>query len=226
MTRNSPPQYGQASFTEPASSGYLYLGMRVAPPARFPIVRRSARRDEEIDRCDALARELETLQEVLAATVYQAVLIPPVQNSPRFDVLVLIQTTSPEVIPTVQETTAYQQLEADFVMPARNIRRIGDIDNPRSGSFLFNHFWATDPALALPTFDNITGWFTDRAGIKDSALLEPIDETSYVFVNHVRLSTTPIRFMLQLAKPSFRKYVAANLHANKIGNAPLLCRTV
>lgn len=66
----------------------------------------------------------------------------------------------------------------------------------------------------------------DRAGERECQLVDPTDETTYVFVNHVRLPTTPIRFMLQFAKPSFRKYVAANLHANEIGNAPVICRTV
>lgn len=74
-------------------------------------------------------------------------------------------------------------------MRARNLRRIGDVDDPRAGTFLFNHFTAQDADLALRTFDNITGWFTDRAGVNDSALLTPTGDSTYVFVNHVRLPT-------------------------------------
>jgi hypothetical protein len=189
-------------------------------------VRRSTKRSHALEKCHDLARQLETLAEVVAATVYQAVLIPPVKDSPRFDVLVLIQTASLEAIPTVEAAEAYQQLDADFVMRARNIRRIGDVDSSRSGTFLFNHFAAADPERALRTWENITGWFTDKAGVDDSALLQPTDEAAYVFVNYVRLPCGPIRFLLRFAKPSFRKYVTANLNANQIRNAPVICKTV
>jgi hypothetical protein len=36
----------------------------------------------------------------------------------------------------------------------------------------------------------------------------------------------PIRFLLRFAKPSFRTFVAIRLHANQIGNAPLICKPV
>ncbi|MQA83900.1 MAG: hypothetical protein GEV03_04510 [Streptosporangiales bacterium] len=227
MTLGDPtPQYGSASFTEPTSHGYIYLGMRVAPPRRGPFVRKSTKRNQAVETCHSLARRLEILADVVAATVYRAVLIPPVKGSLRFDVLVLIQTISPEAIPTVEAAEAYRQLDADFIMRARNIRRIGDVDLPRSGTFLFNHFSAADPERALRTWENFSGWFTDKAGADDAALLQPIDETAYVFVNHVRLPCGPIRFLLRFAKPSFRKYVTANLKANQIRNAPVFCKTV
>lgn len=75
------------------------------------------------------------------------------------------------------------------------------------------------------SIENITEWFTDRGGVNDSALLAPTGDSTYVFVNHVRLPTSPVRFMLRLATPSFRTYVAANLKVNDIGNAPVVCRT-
>lgn len=218
-THDELPQYGHASFIEPAPFGYLYLGMRIASPRRLPFVRRNERRRTEIEKCRASIRGLEALPEVVAATVYEAVLIPPVEGSPRFDVLVLVETTSPETIATVEASQACRGLDTDFVMRARNLRRIGDVDDPRSGTFLFNHFTAQDPELALRTFENISGWFTDRGGVKDSALLGPTGDSTYVFVNHVRLPTTPVRFMLRLATPSFRTYVAANLKANDMRNA-------
>lgn len=213
------------AFTEPMPYGYIYLGMRIDPPGRVPFVRKSANRADVVQRCKRLARELDTLAEVVAVTVYEAVVIPPVKGSPRFDVLVLIQTTSPETITTVEAAEAYRRLNPDFAMAARNIRRIGDTDRPRSGAFLFNHFTAPEPERALRTWEDISGWFIDKAGADNSALLQPIGEAPYVFVNHVRLPCGPIRFLLRLAKPSFRKFVAKNLTANQIGALPVFCET-
>jgi hypothetical protein len=215
-----------ASFTEPRSNGYLYLGMRVVPPGRSPFVRSSTKRRHALERCRDLARQLETLPEVVAATVYQAVLIPPLEDSPRFDVLALIQTTSPEAIPKVEATEAYQQLDADFVMRARNVRRIGDVDSPRSGTFLFNHFSAADPERILQTLEHVAAWFISKAGVNDSALLQPTDAAAYAYVTHIRLPCGPIRFLLRFAKPSFRKDVTASLRANRIRIAPIICKTI
>lgn len=227
MTTSDPAPKYPVPFIEPRPYGYLYLGWRIDPPGRAPFVRASKPRGEAVERCRKLAGELEKLTEVVAVTVYAAVLIPPIKGSPRFDVMVLIQTATPESIPEVEATEAYRQLDADLSMRARNIRRTGDVDAPpRSGPFLFNHFTAADSGAAVRTFDSIAGWFTTKAGARDSALLQPTGEAPYVFVNHVRLPCGPVRFLLRLAKPSFRKYVAAVLSANRIRNAPVFCRPV
>jgi hypothetical protein len=89
----------KATFTEPAPYGYIYVGMRIDPPSRVPFVGKSATRAEVLHKCKSLARRLDALTEVVAVTVYEAVLIPPTirvlaKDSPRFDVMVLIQTAS------------------------------------------------------------------------------------------------------------------------------------
>jgi hypothetical protein len=213
----------EATFTEPAPYGYLYAGLRVDPPARVPFVRRSARRAEAIRRCKDAAASLMESPDVVAATVYEAVLIPPAANHPRFDVLVLVETTTPE---TITGAEAFRALGADVVMGARNVRRIGDIDRSRTGAFLFNHFTAENFDRALRTWEPIAGWFTHRAGVDDSALLEPVEASPYVFVNHVRLPCSPVRFFLRLLKPSFRESVSRQLRANGIGFAAVACKAV
>jgi hypothetical protein len=219
-------RYPRARFTEPMPYGYVYIGMRIDPPRRSPFVRNSDRRRDVLRKCRNVAGELEALTDVVAVTIYQAVVIPPIKGSPRFDAIALIQTTSPASIPAIQASEAYQRLDADFVMTAQNLRRIGDIDRPRTGTFLFNHFTAADPERALRTWEDITGWFTRKAGVADSALLQPVGKSPYVFVNHVRLPCGPIRFLLRFAKPSFRTFVATTLRTNQIGNAPVICRPV
>jgi hypothetical protein len=212
-------------FTEPAPYGYLYLGTRVDPPRRVPFVRRSGRRTGALQEYKRLTGQLNALAEVVAVTVYEAVLFPPARTNPRFDVLVLIRTTSPETVETVQAAEPYRLLKADFAMPARNIRRIGDIDRG-TGTFLFNHFTAADADRALRAWDDIAGWFTREAGVEDSALLGPTGEAPYVFVNHVRLPCGPPRFFLRLLRPSFRESVSRRLKENGIGFAAVVCKPV
>lgn len=214
------------TFTTPTSYGYLYLGIRVDPPRRAPFVRRSAKRAEVLRECVAVAARLTALPEVVAATVYEAVLIPPVPDSPRFDVLVLVRTTSEETIPAVQASEAVRSVRADLVMAARNLRRIGDTDHPDHGHFLFNHFTSADAERALATWEEVTRWFTDEAGVDNSTLLRPTGPAPYVFVNHVRLPCGPVRFLLRFTRPSFRRVVARRLAADGIGNAPVFCRPV
>lgn len=227
MTVTEPElSYPRATFTKPLPYGYVYIGFRVDPPGRFPFVRGSAKRRGVISDCKRVARQLANLSDVISATVYEAVVIPPVAGSPRFDVLVLIETTSPASAATVQAAEEFLPLAPDFVMVARNIRRIGDGNRTKSAAFLFNHFTSADPAGALRIWEDITSWFTHKAGVTDAVLLQPTGDAPYVFVNHVPLPCGPVRFLLRFAKPSFRRVVTSRLTANRIGNAPVFCKPV
>jgi hypothetical protein len=224
---NPDLNHPRAKFAEPLPYGYLYVGMTVDPPGRAPFVRRSAKRDEALEKLKIVAGQLEALDEVVRATVYQAVLIPPIEGAPRFDMTVLVEITSPEEISGVQTSEPYRQLDADFVMGARNTRRIGDTEENLSGTFLFNHFTAEDPERALEAWENLTGWYTTKTGVDNSTLLQPIGEAPYAFVNYVRLPRGPVRFMLdQLTRPSFHTFVRTKLRANGMVALPLLCEAV
>jgi hypothetical protein len=100
---NPDLKHPQAAFAEPLPYGYVYVGMTVDPPGRAPFVRRSAKRDEALEKLKIVAGQLEALEEGVRATVYRAVLIPPIEGAPRFDVTVLLETTSPEEISGVPE---------------------------------------------------------------------------------------------------------------------------
>jgi hypothetical protein len=220
-------KHPRAKLVEPLPYGYIYAGMTVDPPGRAPFVRGSARRDKALEKLKIVAGQLEVLDEVIRATVYRAVLIPPIDGAPRFDVMFLVQTTSPEEISDVQTSEPYRQLEADFVMPARNTRRIGDTEENMSGTFLFNHFTADDPERALEAWESLTGWYTTKTGVDNSTLLQPIGEAPYAFVNYVRLPRGPVWFMLdQLIRPSFYTFVRTKLRANGMVALPLLCEAV
>ena len=64
-----------------------------------------------------------------------------------------------------------------------------------------------------------------ETGLRNSTVLEPLGDADYVFVNHERWDHSVPRFMLrQLTKPSFRRYLLANLQANRTGAMPILYR--
>jgi hypothetical protein len=224
---NPDLKHPQAAFAEPLPYGYVYVGMTVDPPGRAPFVRRSAKRDAALEKLKSVAGQLEALDEVLRATVYRAVLIPPIEDAPRFDVIVLVETTSPEEIDELRSSEAFERLGADFVMAARNTRRIGDTEEHMLGTFLFNHFTAEDPERALEAWEGLTGWYITKTGVDNSTLLQPIGEAPYAFVNYVRLPRGPVRFMLdQLIRPSFHTFVRTKLRANSMVALPLLCEAV
>jgi hypothetical protein len=224
---NPDLKHPRAKFAEPLPYGYIYAGMTVDPPGRAPFVRGSAKRDEALEKLKSVAGQLEALDEVVRATVYRAVLIPPIAGAPRFDVTVLLETTSPEEIDGVRSSEAFERLGADFVMAARNTRRIGATEQNLSGTFLFNHFTAEDPERALEAWESLTGWYTTKTGVDNSTLLRPIGEAPYAFVNYVRLPRRPVRFMLdQLTRPSFYTFVRPKLRANNMVAFPLLCEAV
>ncbi|MFB4278291.1 MULTISPECIES: hypothetical protein [unclassified Nonomuraea] len=218
MTRGFPP----AGLVEPSSRGYLYAGLSVDPPGRAPFVRRSSRRGEVIGQWRELAESMTGVPEVVGATVYEAVLIPPIAGGPRFDVIMLVQTTSVETLAAVP----IEKLQAELVMPARNVRRIGDIDAKAPGTYLFNHFTAPDPEAGVAAWERLAGWYTFKAGVDNSALLRPVEDRGpFAFVNHVRLPGSAPTFLLnQFLRPSFHRYVRATLKANGMVAMPILCR--
>jgi hypothetical protein len=216
-----------ATFTEPTPFGYLYLGFEVDVPAHAPFVRRSDRRAAALERLTTLARELATDPLVVDATTYQAVLLPPVPGWPRFDVVQLVRTTTPEAIGRVRGSDLVERLGADFVMAARNTRRIGDTERIRSATFLFNHFTAPDPERALRAWESLTGWYTTRTGVDNSTILQPVVDAPYAFVNHVRLPHGALRFVLdQLVRPSFLTFVRATLRTAGMVAMPAFYRPV
>ena len=238
---NPSREWGTATLQEPLPLGYLHIGASVDPPPGrgLPFPRRSPRREALLARLKELATDLRRLEEVERATVYRAVLIPPSgpeqpgHHPARFDVAVLIETRSPCELHAVESAAPYRRLlesvrgtaQDVHVMTARCARLVGDVDKSRPGLFLFNHFTTEEPEVALELWDRLAGWYAAETGLDNSTLLQPIGEADYVFVNHARWDRSLLRVMLdQLAKPSFRSYVLANLRANRTVAMPVLYR--
>jgi hypothetical protein len=153
------------------------------------------------------------------------VLIPPLKGIPRFDVILLLRATTPEVLAQLRSSRPWQQANAGFVMTARNTRRIGDTERTRSASFLFNHFTADDPAAAVRVWEELAGWYTAKAGVDNSTLLQPTSQAPYALVNYVRLPHGPTRFLLaQLSRSSFHPHVRRRLRDHGMVALPILCQ--
>jgi hypothetical protein len=240
LTIVGPQQkYAPATFIDPPSYGYIHVAATVAPPAgRAPFVRKNPQRAALLARAKILAARLADLDTVTRATVYRAVLAPPAEAKvavpPRFDVVILIETTSPQVIEEVQRTEQYRLLleavtgaaEDVRVMAARCIRCVADVDKSRPGLFLFNHFVADDAEVALRLWESLAGWYTAETGLDNSTLLEPVgDDADYIFVNHARWDYGLAALLWhQLSKRTFRTVVLAGLRANRTTAMPVLYR--
>jgi hypothetical protein len=186
---NPQPNYPPVKLIEPAPLGYLHVAAVVDPPrGRIPFPGNSPQKAALLTRLTSLARQLERLSTVEKATVYRAILIAPpsgyAKQQPtqlaRYDVVVLIETTSPEVTGEVQTVEPYKLLVAAVqdaardvhMMAARCVKRVADVDKTRQGLFLFNYFVADDAAVALQLWDYLAGWYAVETGLRNSTVLE------------------------------------------------------
>ncbi len=244
---NADAKYPKAHLIEPTTFGYIYLAARVRP-GHSPLVLPSAERTRLLARVKHLARELEHVDGVVQATVFRAIVMPPTAKFSsylkergasleiaRFDVLLLVQTTSPATAREVQAAPEFRILlraieseaEAVHCIVARNARRIGDVDTARDGLFLFNHFAADDPGVMLQLWEYLAGWYAAETGLDNSVALVPEggDGADYAIVNWARWDESPLRhFWHQLSKKTFWRYVTANLEANRAAAMPIYCR--
>ena len=244
---NPDARYPKARLVEPTPLGYIYLAARVRP-GRSPLVLPNAGRSRLLARLKELAQELERVEGVVEATAFRAIVMPPTAKFSaylkergdsievaRFDVVLLVQTTSPRTARDVREAPEFRRLlrivesEAEVVhsIAARNARRIGDVDTARGGLFLFNHFAAADPGVMLQLWEYLAGWYVVETGLDNSVALVPEggEEADYAIINWARWDESPLRhFWHQLSKKSFWRYVTANLDANHAAAMPIYCR--
>lgn len=234
---NPDPRYAPPPLTDPPSAGYLHIAASVAPPVGPPFVRPNAGRTRLLDQLKRLAGELDDVAGVVRVSVYRGILIPPLgpgaEHPARFDVAVLVETSSLTALETVADSAPYQQMLATtraaarsvHVMAARCVRSLGEVDKTRPGLFLFNHFAAEDPAVALRLWEHLAGWYVAETGLDNSTLLAPNETADYALVNHARWDKSPARLAVeQFAKPSFSRYVRANLRAHRVVAMPVLYR--
>src|SRR6266516_2384822 len=243
---NPDPRYGQVHLIEPAPLGYLHLAADVQAPRRpGPVLRRSRDKHQLLGVLKWQARQLAQADTVERATVYDALAFTPpggyVKTRPAplphawFDVVVLVETASPEAATEVRASSAYLELAGTLTeqarrvhqVTARNGRRVRDVDKSRPGLFLFNYFVGYDPGLAVEVWDYLAGWYEAETGLDNSTLIAPVEgeKSDYVMINHARWDGSPsLLAARQLPKKRFRSYMLATLTAHHLAAMPVLYR--
>ncbi len=242
---NQDPRYGKAHLIEPAPLGYLHLAADVeAAHWPGPVLRRSRDKQQLFGALKWQARQLAQMEAVETVTVYDALaFVPSVGDATSrsalrpawFDVVILVETVSPEAASEVRATPGYQELAGSLTerarrvhqIAARNVRRVGDVDKTKPGPLVFNYLAGDDPDLAVELWEYLSGWFAAETGLDSATLLAPLEgeQSDYVLINYARLDDSlPMFAARQLPKKTLRSYLLANLKANHLAAMPVLYR--
>jgi hypothetical protein len=240
---NAERGFSPAQLTPPPPFGYLLLSAAVAPPSGKgpPVPPRSRRRSELLERLSPLVGELERTAGVERVTAYRSVVVPPPQayardhaaRVARFDVVVLVEVSSPDLIASVEGTDEFARLleavraaaDDTHLLRGRCIKSLGDVDKRPGGLFLFNYFVAEDPDVAIALWDHLAAWYARATGLDNSTLLAPLEPDDFTMVNHARWDQPlPKVALQQFLRPGFRSFVLANLLVNRTGAMPILLR--
>lgn len=242
---NQDPRYGKVHLIEPAPLGYLHLAADVEAAHRpGPLLRRSRDKEQLFGVLKWQAKQLAQQEAVETVTVYDALAFIPAYGDATsrsalrpawFDVVILVETVSPDAASEVRAAPGYQALASTLTerarrvhqIAARNVRRVGDVDKSRPGLFVFNYFAGDDPGLAVELWEYLSGWYAAETGLDSATLLAPLEgeQSDYVLINHARWDGSLPMFMArQLPKKTFRSYLLANLKANHVAAMPVLYR--
>jgi hypothetical protein len=244
---NPDPRYTRVHLIEPTTRGYLYLAARVGT-GTLPVVLPSSSRSRLIHEIKDLAHALGREEGVISTHTFRAIVRPPTGRlsaylkerrtglrTADFDVMVLIQTTSPADAERIQRSRSYAAMAERLTraagsiwsMRARNVKRIADVDTSPGGLFLFNHFVAEDRTVMFDLWDYLACWYRVETGLASSVAMVPADgePSDYAIVNWARWDASPAHhFWTQLSKRSFWRYVVRNLDANRAAAMPIYCR--
>ena len=234
--------YDKVSLKETTGYGYIQLAAEV--DRRPPFFPSSKTKRNLLSTCKQLCQTIEQRDDVISAITFKAFLIPPgrgkfLQQRPdvhiaRFDVVVLIETSSPTSARTLRNEAIFKELETSMrkassylhIVTATNIKSMGAVDHRRDGVFLFNYFYADDTEQNLAVWEYTAGWFEQETGLDNSTLLLPDnqDKSEYPIINHCRWDSIWDILPSILFKPTFRSYVLKNFEANRTAAIPILYR--
>jgi hypothetical protein len=227
----------------PTTSGYILNAAQV--DRRAPFLPNSREKRRLISSCKPWCRELEGDPNVVSAVVFDAILIPPgrgefIKELPgkvhiaRFDLVILIETTSPQAIDAIKASPVYARMERaieeeatdNYAVTATNVRHMGPVDHDTQGVFLFNYFIADDTARNLAVWEYTAGWFQKETGLDNSTVLLPREgeRSDYSIINHCRWDRLRDVLPSLTLRSSFHNYVLANFEANKVAAMPILYR--
>jgi hypothetical protein len=197
-------RFPEARLVEPTTSGYLLVSAEIDRRPMFLPDSRAKRR--LLRRVNRLLSSLRDDERVLEANAFDGLLAPPGRGAllkqrpdvpiARFDLAVLVETTTPEAAAELEGEGPWTELARalgaagrhSYRLRAHNVRRMGPVDHGRQGVFLFNYFYADCTDRNLAAWQYTAGWFRDQTGLDNSTVLLPdaTSEPRYRLVNHAR----------------------------------------
>jgi len=241
---NKHLNFPTVSLMEPAGSRYIHIAAEVdSNPIPFYLWSSPSKKKLLAD-CKKWCARLKQDLDLISADVFKAILRPPAGKGEfvnqrmdkvhiaRFDVSMLIEAKSDEVIQQVQTHKAYQEMEKAIrstasythIITATNTRRIGPVDHSRQGVFLFNYFFADDTTQNLAVWNYTAGWFQAETGLDNSTVLLPQngEKSQYNIINHCRWDKLSDILPSLIFKKSFHAYVLENFIANHVAPIAIL----
>jgi len=237
-------EFPKARLTETSPSGYLLVAAEI--DRRPMLLPNSRRKTGVLRKLRQLAAELVSDRRVVDAHVFDGIIDTPGRGevvkhdrsvrAARFDVVLLVETISPEAAEPVSASPTFARIEAlldqtsghTYWLRGTNVRSMGPVDHTRSGVFLFNFFYARRTDLTLAAWQYTAGWFWDQTGLDNSTVLLP-DESSeprFRIVNHARWDGLSDVLPALIFNRTFRSYVLAHFRANGVAAQPGLYRLV
>lgn len=228
--------------TESTANGFVLLAAELGGwigPLSLPSRTRARFMAKAVALCDELAAR----DDVVEAVVFRGILRPPGEGAEllhdagvrpaRYDLVVLVQTSTVAAIDAVRADPVYRELAAAFEtarhsyqFAAENAARIADVDHGPNHWFLFNYFHCDDADTVYDAWEYTAGWFQHSTALPDSALMRPLadEPNDYSVVNHASWPTLRTFLPSLLFRPTFRSFVLANFKANGVAAQPIIYR--
>jgi hypothetical protein len=233
----------KARLTEPTGAGFLVLAAEIGRWAG-PLALPSRARRRLFARVAGLCERLAERDDVTEAVAFRAALRPPGEGSQilrragvrpaRYDLVVLVRTTTVDAIDAVRADAAYRAMTAavedaarhTYLAAAGNAARIAEVDHGHDRWFLFNYFFCEDAETVYDVWEYTAGWFQRHTALPDSTLMRPLsgEPADYSIVNHASWPTLRAFLPSLLFRPTFRSFVLANFKANDVAAQPIIYR--
>lgn len=235
IDRNAPV----VTLTEPTTSGYVVAAAQIdRRPVRLP---NSRRKQAALRELRAAAEQLLGVDGVIDVSLFEATFVPPgghnrtASQKTRFDVVLLVETTGPDLVGDVRASAAWGRVQSVLeregdpvlMLDATNIKRMGPVPHDRGGVFLFNWFLSDDRDRTVAAWHYTAGWFERHTGLDNSTVLLPTAaDAPIAIVNHCRWDRYRDVVPALAFDRSFRRFVLKTFEVNGVVPRPVLYRLV
>jgi len=239
------PDFPAATLVPASDSGFLVLGAEIdrRPPIGWGWM--SARKTRAVRLAEDASGELRQRKDVVSAAAFRALLVPPgrgrfLRDRPevpiaRFDLVLLVEFVDLEAARTYAQSEDWCRIRDRIdglarrmiAFTATNPAQMGPVERRRDGVYLFNWFYADDPAVNLAVWKGTAGWFERTTDLHNSVPMRPDPDAGipYTLVNHCRWDRLA-DILPAFLRRSFRSHVLASFERHRIAAIPILYRMV